>query len=162
MRFLFTSLVLLFAGFANAKVGAFFLQDDATLLIQGNDNDAEALYQAMNVAPVDDGLKLTKHISLETMYLKPVFDLTCNNSKQTKIASCTLKFFSPSAVINKEHKSVLVGVNDEIDAAQIEKMFNNLMIDPYQAEVFRSEDGALHIWKTFKAGGIASFTIQYN
>ncbi len=163
MKIIFNVLIFLFAGYAHANVGAIFTADEATLIIQGNDTDASSLYAAMNVAPSNDGNKLTKHINYETMYAQPVFDLTCNESQLTKVFSCTLKFSSPGAVISKDQKWVLMGINDRIDSRHFAKLFNDVSSDHYRAEVFRSIDGTLHIWKTYDStGGVVSFTISYN
>lgn len=148
---------------SKAEVGALFPNDSAILVIQGNDSDASNLFEAMNITPSENDKVITKHIYHETMYAKPVFDLTCKKSKLVGNASCTLKFFSPEAVINKEFKSVLVGINDQFDAPEVAKMFNQISGNPYQAEVFRSLNGKLHIWKTKNSSGeIVSFTMSYN
>lgn len=163
MRFLTTTFLLLLSVYVKAEVGAFFPENQATLLIQGQNNDASKLYDAMNVIPSTDNNVLTKHIGYEVTYANPAFDLTCSESQLTKSASCTLKFFSSGAVIMKEQKAVLMGINDRFDAPNIAKLFNETSNDSYRAEVFLSQDGKLRIWKTFNSfGEIVSFTMSYN
>lgn len=148
---------------ANAAVTDFFSADKATLLIQGKDLDAGNLYDAMNVVAETDGTIDVKHISYDSMYANPVFDLTCKKSQLTDVASCTLKFFSPGAVVNSAYKSVLMGINDRFDAPTTAKKFNETSSNPHQAHVFLSADGKLRIWKTFDSSGdVVSFTMTYN
>lgn len=162
MKLLTIVFVLFLSICAKAEVHAFFPENDATLLIQGTDSDATKLYDAMNVAPLANGEVLSKHISYETMYARPVFDLSCNKSQLSGAASCTLKFFSPEAVINKEQKSILMGVNDQFDSKTIAKQFNQISGDAYKAEVFQSTDKKFRIWKTFNSSGeVASLTMSY-
>ncbi len=162
MKILTTILLVFFSVYAKADVTAFFPNDNATLIIQGNDSDANALFEAMNITPTSNGSIVTKHIDYETIYAKPVFDLTCNKSQLTGNASCTLKFFSPESVISKDQESVLMGINDQFDATAVAKMFNTISSDPHQAEVFRSLSGELHIWKTYNSSGdVVSFTMSF-
>lgn len=161
MKAIFT-LTLLISSYSFAEVGALFQNDSAVLLIQGKDTDAESLYGAMNVQFEPQGNLNVKHISYENMYARPVFDLTCNLALMSGARSCTLKFFSPQSVINNGQKSVLMGINDQFDAPDIAKLFNQISNDPHQTEVFRSLDGKLRIWKTFNsAGQVSSFTMSY-
>lgn len=163
MKNLFLILMCLFSTYAKAEVLALFTNDNATLVIQGNDSDANALFDSMNVESTDNGGVLSKHISYETRYARPVFDLTCNKSQIVENASCTLKLFSPEAVINKSYKSVLMGINDRFDATAVANMFNNHTSNPYRAEVFLSIDRKLRVWKTFNSSGdVVSFTMSYN
>jgi hypothetical protein len=163
MKVSFLILLFLFSTYAKAEVFALFPGENATLIIQGNDSDAISLFNSMNVEPANNGSILSKHISFETMFARPVFDLACKKSQSAGNASCTLKFFSPEAVINKSQKSVLMGINDQLEAPAVAKLFNNKTTSPYQAEVFLSVDEKLRIWKTFNSSGdIVSFTISYN
>lgn len=163
MKFASGLLILLVSVGANGAVNDFFAADKATLVIQGKDADAVNLYEAMNVVPETDGSINVKHINYEAMYANPVFDLTCKKSQLTDVASCTLKFFSPGAVVNSTYKSVLMGINDRFDAPTTAKMFHETSSDRYQAQVFSSADGKLRIWKTFdSAGDVVSFTMKYN
>jgi hypothetical protein len=163
MKIAFLTIMFLFSTTAHAEVHALFPTDDATLIIQGNDADATALFDSMNVATLDDGRTLSKHVSYDTMFAKSVFDLTCKQARSTAGTSCTLKFFSPEAVVNKVQKSILMGINDRLDARSVASMFNEKTSTPYQAEVFLSMDGKLRIWKTFNSSGdVASFTMTYN
>lgn len=163
MRSSFLILVCLFSLNAGAAVHALFPSGNATLIIQGSDSDANALFDSMNVVPVDDGKRLSKHVSYQTMFASSVFDLTCNKSRLAGIASCTLKFFSPEAFINESQKIVLMGINDKSDARSVAKMFIDKISNPYQAEVFLSTDLKLRIWKTFDSSGdVVSVTMSYN
>lgn len=163
MKAISIAVLFLLSVSAKAEIGAFFPENQATLVIQGKNEDASKLYEAMKVTPSAANNTLTKHISYETMYANPVFDLTCNKSQLTNASSCTLKFFSPGAVIMKDQKAVLMGINDRFDAPDIAKLFNETSNNSYQAESFLSEDGKLRIWKTFNSSGeVVSFTMSYN
>lgn len=103
-----------------------------------------------------------KHIELSTISADPVFDLTCNKSVLSGVASCTFKIFPSLALINKNQKSILMGINDRFDAPAIAQKFLHSDENAYQGEVFRSAENKLRMWKTFdRDGHTVSFTVTY-
>lgn len=131
-------------------------------MIQGSDSDAVNLFDAINVLPVEQSGVQKKHVELGTSSAEPVFDLTCNKSVLSGVASCTLKVFPALAVINKNQKSFLMGINDRFDAPAIAQKFLHAGGNSHQGEVFWSINSKLRIWKTFDGTGrVVSFTVTY-
>lgn len=155
--FLFLSLCL------KAEVGVLFSENQATLLVQGKNTDAENLYEAMNVPSSSNNNVLTKKIVYTAMFANPVFEQICNKSLLTNSTSCSIKFFSPGAVLFKDKNAILMGINDQFDSVKIAKLFNQTSSNSYQAQVFLSEDEKLKIWKTYDSSGeVVNFTMSYN
>ncbi len=162
MKLSFIFLTFFSFSYAQADTTVFFPSGDGIVLIQGQDSDASDLFNAMAVAPTEQSGVLKKHISMSTMSSDPVFDLSCNKAKLTGTASCTFKIFPALASINKNQKSILLGINDQYDAPAIASSFLHASGNPYQGEVFYSVNRKLRIWKTFDSTGkVVSFTAQY-
>lgn len=164
MRTLGLLIVVLFSlnGFAETK--GLFLDQQAIVIIQGQDTDAKNLYDSMKVTPVENGNQLQKEFIHQTAQAEDVFSLLCTASKlNPDLVSCTLKVFpSSQAIVNKENRWLLVGINDQFDAPDVAKNFNHAG-DQYRGEVFKSLDEKLYIYKTFNSqGDVASFTIEFD
>ncbi|MNT40227.1 hypothetical protein D3C72_1765280 [compost metagenome] len=114
----------------------------------------------MQALPKDDSGTLNKTLEFNKTG-EPYFSVACNYSPLASDASCTIKVTHEMAALNKEHKSILMGVNDFHEAPSVAKKFLHTG-DAYQGEVFKSFNGQLRIWKTFDhEGNVVSFTLQY-
>lgn len=152
----------LFSLGAYAETAALFPGQDAVVLIQGPNADALALYDAMDVEPAESSGYFKKEIEYSLM-AKQVFALSCQKSKTAEVVSCTLKVFSGNgAIVDKNLKTFLVGVNDQWAAPSLGRKFKHAE-GRYRGEVFISLDQKLHFYKTFDVrGDVVSFTIDYN
>lgn len=162
MKYFTIVFFLLLSVSSNAEISSLFSDQRAILIIRGSNTDVLRLYDAMNVQPVLENNMMVKNIKYETLQTDPVFDLTCKKSLLTNSASCTLKFFPPAALIQKDQKSILMGINDPFDAPDVAQLFHETSNNSHQAEIFLSEDQTLRIWKTLSAGKVISLTMMYN
>lgn len=163
MKLLISAIFSLLSISANADVGALFPGESAWLFIQGNNTDALNLYEAMNVTPDVTSNNLKKRIAFQTTPENPIFDLSCDKSPLTEDAACIIKFTPAGTAINKDQKTILMGINNRISANKMATLFKQISSTPYQGEVFLSEDGKLRIWITFnRDGDVVAFTIKYN
>lgn len=156
-------LILLMVGFfwishSHAEVTASFPSDEAAIFIQGQDSDAISLFDQMRGFPREINGTLAKRVVEGHL-----FDLKCDKEVISGNVSCALKVFAKPGitVINPQKKFVSMEIYESYWAAGIAESFYT-----YGGEVFRSLDGRLRIWKTFKHNGeggwtVATFTIQY-
>ena len=164
MKLLILLVSTLMSANAFAEIYPMFAVRQATIIIQGADQDAIHLFNAMNVQQEEIDQKIVKKIAHSTMYAEDVFDLVCTAAKNNlNNVSCTLKVFaSQQSIVNTERKWFIVGVNDSFDARQVAQQFKHLG-GQQAGNIFTSTDTKLRIYKTFDSQGeIVSFTIQFN
>ncbi len=156
---------------ANATTQAWISEDKATILLEGNsiERDAINLYDSLN-APilyhVVGGLEVaTKEIDFKNADGSPLLNIFCSVSVDgTDLGQCFIsieanRIIGPAmTVFDKQNGSLYLSVTGENQSARLAGFFNGFSSS---GEVFHSADSRFSVKVEMNERGIPSFIFQY-
>ncbi len=155
-KYLLLAFTLLFTEYSSAEVRGFFNENNATIVIQGPNNDFKNFYASIIADELESNGIVKKSFALKSNSNELIFSIECAKTSQVDSGSCTLIFntwyYSPVVIsIDKNSENLSMTSQDKWSAKILAKNF----ADPsQQGVIFSSEDSKLWVTATKDTQGV--------